>query len=302
MNEERLVRAAAAGTVPEADAESELDDASDAKGKDGKSAKATFKVYTEARLFKLPPKPASEEVKMAPAPLSFDEHNASHFAAEKKDPERAALLQHLKVKRLADTSERMKNHYAFVRSRSHKVVKMAEQRREDVHERLDHKTRMKAIEQQMIRELEQESMASQGIGGVVLGKPSEKQIAAESFRGRSKSRSRSPDWRRRDWRSQRIASPDERLRQRDEEIKALHDDPVDGWGWSAMPAKSAKNENFAPLPFSEPLKDQTFLVPDHLRGQLSSQPTPSSSESGRGRRAKNLTSAQARVEKIVSLW
>ena len=300
MNEERLARAAAAGAVPEADTESELDDASDAKGKgNNKAAKATFKVYTEARCFKLPPKPASEVMKMAPAPLSFDERNASHFAAEKRDPERAALLQHLKVKRLAETSERMKNHYAFVRSHSHKVVKMAEQRREDVHERLDHKTRMKAIEQQMIRELEQESLTSQGIGGVVLGKPSDKQIAAESFVGRSKSRSksrsRSPDWRRPDWRSQRIASPDELLRQREEEIRALRDDPVDGWGWSVMPAKASKNENFAQLPFSEPLKDQSFLVPDHLRDQLASQPRVR----GRG---KKVTSAQARVEKIVSLW
>lgn len=250
-------------------------------------------VYSQPRVFKLSPKKSAAETKLAPSTLQFDEDNATHFAAERNDPERMRFLVNLKVKRLHETSQRMKNHILHLRSKAHQKNLIAEKRDEQVQQKLDHKQRMRMIEKQMALELEQASQASQGIHGVVLNKKSERQIAAEKRTNSpgvlGRSRNSSPNWR-----THKITNPVERKRAEEQDQEEMMNDPIAGWGWSDMTAKAAKNKNYPELPFSDNL-DLAWLVPTHMADQLEQFKSTKT-------HAPAPSSAQMRIAQKLSLW
>jgi hypothetical protein len=227
--------------------------------------------------------------KAIPSEITFDEQNAVHFAAERKDPERFQYLHEIKVKRLTETSRRMKNHAAVVRARAGKLQNVAEKRDELVRGRLDHKQRMRIIEEQMAEEIKEASVHSHALDSVVLGLQHEKQLD-------NNSRSRSPNWR-----SQKIKSPTDRLKDEQEAILKMLDDPIDGWGWSDMPGRASRNQNYEELPFRNKREDIVWLVPEHLKDQMvETAPRP---------RERDLVTPKSRtgttqdaINRVSSLW
>jgi hypothetical protein len=266
--------------------EGNADDAG-AESNDSQHAKARSKQAIKSSSSK-----ASLTCKAVPSEIRFDEQNAVHFAAEKKDPDRFQFLHELKVQRLAETSKRMKNHAALVRNKAAQTKELAQRRDLDVRARMDHKQRMRLIEEQMAEELMEPSEHSHALGSIVLGVASPKQ--QESPR----TRSRSPNWR-----TQRIKNPLERLADEKEEIEQMLNDPVDGWGWSDKEARASRKGNFSELPFRDQKEDLAWLVPEHLKNDIITAPRPRDQPRGSsGSDKKAPSSAQALVRKVASLW
>ena len=227
--------------------------------------------------------PREEPPRMAPTLLEFDEANASHFAAEKKDPERVKLLLDAKIKRLGETSSRTKNIIRMRRNQSDVGEQLAQRRQERVSIKVD-RQRQRELEVKLAQALEEESTVS-SLANMPLGKPSKVQRSRERIAHSSQSRSPSPT----NFRTHIIRSPINRKQDEAEDIAKLYDDPVAGWGWNDMGAKAARNKNYSELPFT-PVQDLEWVLPDHIKEMRSK--TPSTAQ----------VQAVSKVGQAGSLW